>query len=166
MKNVFSKNKKYIAEYKRWFDKLPKKQKTLMKQLGLDKPHIDDYTTRQKFDISDIQIADTLQPTDESDSEKVYSRDDLRDLLADYTEKILHEIVSHRNLRLTVETMRWILGRSEFLTEREISDTLGVTRASVSARCVELKDKFGMENSPLGRRLEIRGSYSKRAFDV
>ena len=58
MKNVFSKNKKYVAEYRRWFDKLPKKQKALMKQLGLDKPHIDDYTTRQKFAISDIQIAD------------------------------------------------------------------------------------------------------------
>lgn len=77
MKNVFSKNKKYVAEYRRWFDKLPKKQKALMKQLGLDKPYIDDYTTRQKFDISDIQIADETHTPDESDEKKVYSRSEL-----------------------------------------------------------------------------------------
>lgn len=156
MKNVFSKNKKYVAEYKRWFDKLPKKQKALMKQLGLDKPHIDDYTTRQKFDISDIQIADETYTPDESDEKKVYSRSELRELLTDYTEKILHEIVSRRNLNLTVESMLWIIGRSPYSTEQQIASALRITRASVSARCVELKDKFGLENSFSGKNISTR----------
>ena len=125
MKNVFSKNKKYIAEYRRWFDKLPKKQKALMKQLGLDKPHIDDYTTRQKFDVSDIQIANETQVHDESDEKKVYSRSELRNLLTDYTEKILHEIVSRRNLNLTVESMLWLIGRSPYSTEQQIASAFG-----------------------------------------
>lgn len=71
MKKLSPNDRKYIAEYRRWFDKLPERQKAIMKKQGLDKPHIDDYTTRQAFDISDIQIADTSRD-EEPDGAKVF----------------------------------------------------------------------------------------------
>lgn len=158
MKHLTLRERKYIATYKAWFDKLPNKQKAIMKNQKLDKPLIDDFTTKQMYDVSDIQIADTISEPDEydNDDEKIYSRFELRMLVAEYIEKILHEVASKRNVNLTVESMLWIIGKSPYTTEQQIAKALGVTRASVSSRCVELKDKFGLENSFMGKNLSIR----------
>ncbi len=159
MKKLSAQDRKYIAEYKAWFDKLPNKQKAIMKVQKLDKPHIDDYCTKQLYDVSDIQIADPISEAeefDQEDDEKIYSRFELRTLVASYIEKILHEVARKRNLSLTIGSMLWIIGKSPYATEQQIAKALGVTRASVSARCVELKDKFGLENTFMGKPLSTR----------
>ena len=166
MKNLSPKDKKYIADYRCWFDKLSNKQKASMKAQGLDKPHIDDYTTRQKFDVSDIQIAAPEETSDESDEAKVFSRSQIISTLGSFAENFIHEIMKKKNVGLSCECMLFILGKSPYSSEQEIANSLKLTRASVSARCVELKDKFGMENSLFGRNLHIRNIYSKRAFDI
>ncbi len=166
MKNLNSKNAKYIASYNAWFDKLPKKQKALMKLQGLDKPHIDNYTTRQKFDVSELQIADIKSNYDETDDRKIYSRSEMRVMFSDFVEQFVHEMLRKRNIQLTAECMLLILGKSAYSSEREIADAYKMTRSNVSARCIELKDKFGLENSGYGRNLDIRLAYSKRAVGV
>lgn len=120
-----------------------------MKKQGLDKPHIDDYTTRQAFDISDIQIADTSRD-DEPDGAKVFSERDFRCRFAEFADIVFEEILRRKNVALTVECMRFIFGKSRYRSESEIANSLKMTRANVSARCVELRDKFGMEASLFG----------------
>lgn len=165
MKNISSKNAKYIAEYNAWFDKLPKKQKAIMKSQGLDKPHIDTYTTRQRFDVSDIQIADTSHE-EEIDDTKIYSKYDFQSMVAEFTDIIFEEILRKKNVILTIECMRFIFGKSRYRSENEIAQSLKMTRANVSARCVELRDKFGLEVSLFGHKMSSRISYRNSAVDV
>lgn len=98
MKKLSPNDRKYIAEYRRWFDKLPERQKAIMKKQGLDKPHIDDYTTRQAFDISDIQIADTSRD-EEPDGAKVFSERDFRCRFAEFADVVFEEILRRKTWR-------------------------------------------------------------------
>lgn len=164
MKKLSPNDRKYIAEYRRWFDKLPERQKAIMKKQGLDKPHIDDYTTRQAFDISDIQIADTSRD-DEPDGAKVFSERDFRCRFAEFADVVFEEILRRKNVALTVECMRFIFGKSRYRSESEIANSLKMTRANVSARCVELRDKFGMEASLFGHGMRSRQSYRNSVVD-
>lgn len=50
-------------------------------------------------------------------------------------------------------------GKSRYRSEIEIANSLKMTRANVSARCVELRDKFGMEASLFGHGMRSRQSY-------
>lgn len=165
MKKLSPNDKKYIAEYRRWFDKLPERQKAIMKKQGLDKPHIDDYTTRQAFDISDIQIADTSRD-EEPDGAKVFSERDFRCRFAEFADIVFEEILRRKNVALTVECMRFIFGKSRYRSEREIANSLKMMRANVSARCVELRDKFGMEASLFGHGMRSRQSYRNSVVDA
>lgn len=165
MKKLSPNDRKYIAEYRRWFDKLPERQKAIMKKQGLDKPHIDDYTTRQAFDISDIQIADTSRD-EEPDGAKVFSERDFRCRFAEFADVVFEEILRRKNVALTVECMRFILGKSRYRSESEIANSLKMTRANVSARCVELRDKFGMEASLFGHGMRSRQSYRNSVVDA
>lgn len=165
MKKLSPNDKKYIAEYRRWFDKLPERQKAIMKKQGLDKPHIDDYTTRQAFDISDIQIADTSRD-EEPDGAKVFSERDFRCRFAEFADVVFEEILRRKNVALTVECMRFIFGKSRYRSESEIANSLKMTRANVSARCVELRDKFGMEASLFGHGMRSRQSYRNSVVDA
>ena len=164
MKKLSPNDRKYIAEYRRWFDKLPERQKAIMKKQGLDKPHIDDYTTRQAFDISDIQIADTSRD-EEPDGAKVFSERDFRCRFAEFADIVFEEILRRKNVALTVECMRFIFGKSRYRSESEIANSLKMTRANVSARCVELRDKFGMEASLFGHDMRSRQSYRNSVVD-
>ena len=167
MKNLNSKNAKYIASYNAWFDKLPKKQKALMKSQGLDKPHIDNYTTRQMFDVSDIPIAaPSTDKTEDIDDTKVFSKRDFSVRFSEFTDIIFEELLRRKNMTLTIECIRFIFGRSRYRSEREIASSLKMTRANVSARCVELRDKFGMEASPFGHGIRTRLSYRKSVANV
>lgn len=165
MKKLSPNDKKYIAEYRRWFDKLPERQKAIMKKQGLDKPRIDDYTTRQAFDISDIQIADTSRD-EEPDGAKVFSERDFRCRFAEFADIVFEEILRRKNVALTVECMRFIFGKSRYRSESEIANSLKMTRANVSARCVELRDKFGMEASLFGHGMRSRQSYRNSVVDA
>ena len=165
MKKLSPNDRKYIAEYRRWFDKLPERQKAIMKKQGLDKPHIDDYTTRQAFDISDIQIADTSRD-EEPDGAKVFSERDFRCRFAEFADIVFEEILRRKNVALTVECMRFIFGKSRYRSESEIANSLKMTRANVSARCVELRDKFGMEASLFGHDMRSRQSYRNSVADA
>lgn len=165
MKKLSPNDRKYIAEYRRWFDKLPERQKAIMKRQGLDKPHIDDYTTRQAFDISDIQIADTSRD-EEPDGAKVFSERDFRCRFAEFADVVFEEILRRKNVALTVECMRFIFGKSRYRSESEIANSLKMTRANVSARCVELRDKFGMEASLFGHGMRSRQSYRNSVVDA
>lgn len=165
MKKLSPNDRKYIAEYRRWFDKLPERQKAIMKKQGLDKPHIDDYTTRQAFDISDIQIADTSRD-EEHDGAKVFSERDFRCRFAEFADVVFEEILRRKNVALTVECMRFIFGKSRYRSESEIANSLKMTRANVSARCVELRDKFGMEVSLFGHGMRSRQSYRNSVVDA
>nr|DAH48370.1 MAG TPA: hypothetical protein [Caudoviricetes sp.] len=165
MKKLSPNDRKYIAEYRRWFDKLPERQKAIMKKQGLDKPHIDDYTTRQAFDISDIQIADTSRD-EEPDGAKVFSERDFRCRFAEFADIVFEEILRRKNVALTVECMRFIFGKSRYRSESEIANSLKMTRANVSARCVELRDKFGMEASLFGHDMRSRQSYRNSVVDA
>ena len=165
MKKLSPNDRKYIAEYRRWFDKLPERQKAIMKKQGLDKPHIDDYTTRQAFDISDIQIADTSRD-EEPDGAKVFSERDFRCRFAEFADIVFEEILRRKNVALTVECMRFIFGKSRYRSESEIANSLKMTRANVSARCVELRDKFGMEASLFGHGMRSRQSYRNSVVDA
>ena len=167
MKNSHNKNAKYIASYNAWFDKLPKRQKALMKSQGLDKPHIDNYTTRQMFDVSDIQIAAPASETiDDIDDTKIFSKRDFRIRFSEFSEIIFEELLRRKNMILTIECMRFIFGKSRYRSEREIASSLKMTRANVSARCVELRDKFGMEASPFGHGMQTRLNYRKSVANV
>ncbi len=165
MKKLSPNDKKYIAEYRRWFDKLPERQKAIMKKQGLDKPHIDDYTTRQAFDISDIQIADTSRD-EEPDGANVFSERDFRCRFAEFADVVFEEILRRKNVALTVECMRFIFGKSRYRSESEIANSLKMTRANVSARCVELRDKFGMEASLFGHGMRSRQRYRNSVVDA
>lgn len=162
MKIFNSKDARYIKEFKRWFDKLPKKQKAIMKTQGLDKPHLDDYTTKQKFDVSEFQIADTSVPYSEVPEEKLYTQNDMRKGF----EKILHEIVSKKNPKLNAVCLQYILGSSPYQSEQQIADEFKMTRANVSAICIELKDKFGIEKTLYGHNPTTRDKYQSRACSV
>ena len=165
MKNKSSQNAKYIAEYKAWFDKLPKKQKAIMKSQGLDKPHIDTYTTRQRFDVSDIQIAD-MACEEEIEEAKIFSERDMQCRLSEFADIIFEEILRRKNAALTIECMRFIFGKSRHRSESEIAQRFKMTRANVSARCVELRDKFGLEASLFGRKMRSRISYQNSAANA
>jgi hypothetical protein len=166
MNNFNPKDARYIKEYKAWFDKLPKKQRELMKQQGLDKPSIDVYSTHQPFDVSELQMADTSLPYDETLDEKIYTEAQMGEMLCRVLEKIVHEIMSKKNPYLSATCMLYILGQSEFKSEQEIAEKLHMTRANVSARCIELKDKFGIENSLIGRGIHARKSYQRSVKGV
>ena len=62
--------------------------------------------------------------------------------------------------------MRFIFGKSRYRSESEIANSLKMTRANVSARCVELRDKFGMEASLFGHGMRSRQRYRNSVVDA
>ncbi len=166
MENRNLRNAEYIDSYNKWFSNLSTEQKKTMKEQGIDKPLIDIYTTKQKFDVSEMYIPDTYKEYDYGKDAKIFSQHDVIEIFGRAMEFFLYEMLSKRNVSLTAECMLFILGKSIFSTEQEIAEAYHMTRSNVSARCIELKDKFGLENSSFGKNFDFRYKHSKSKYKV
>lgn len=115
-------------------------------------------------DVSETPACRTYdEPEPENDNEDERSCATTLDVLR----KIVGELLARSNSRLSLECLALATGLSyRGNSQTEIGDRHGVSRAAVSARCVDLCNALGIDPSRAMKSKRARESYRKTRFNV
>jgi len=158
-----AKDAEYQREYRAWIDSLPPDERRKLEAQGLAEPDVahhgngsakgdaaDSPLMRMGDDPALMPEPDSEPPPDTCDIERVW----------DVVRKVIAEVISHTNARLTAECIALASGFSYTgSSETEIAQRHGITRAAVSKRCVELTELLDLRPSRAMRSLTARQSY-------
>ena len=164
-----AKDAEYQREYRAWIESLPADERRKLEAQGLAAPDVAHHGNGSaKGDAADSPLmregddpallpepddrcapnAAEQQPT--CDTEFVW----------DTVRRVMGEVLSHANARLTVECIALVSGLSyNGSSMTEIAKRHGITRAAVSKRCVELTELLDLRPSRAMRSLTARQSY-------
>jgi len=176
--NTFSDEKRirddaYRKAYRDWLAKLPRKERRRLERQGLLEPAVDPLHIGKGEDISAMPIADiTTLPHvgmsgDEGDAvarggevTNAPAPDDGAEAVWDALRRVLGELLSEDNARLSLECLALVSGVGfQGSSMTEIARRHGVTRAAVSKRCVALSRELRLTRSRAMRSLTARASY-------
>jgi len=158
-----SRDAEYEREYRAWIDSLPADERRKLEAQGLAAPdvahHGNGSATGDAADSPLMRDGDdpALMPEPEPEPEP-----DICDIerVWDVVRKVIAEVISHANARLTAECIALASGFSYTgSSETEIAQRHGITRAAVSKRCVELTELLDLRPSRAMRSLTARKSY-------
>ena len=153
----------YQREYRAWVDSLSADERRELEAQGLAKPDVARHGNGSaNGDAADSPLmcsgADpAILP--EPEPEPASSTCD-EEFVWDTVRRVLGEVLSHANARLTAECIALVSGLSyagDSMTE--IAKRHGITRAAVSKRCVELTELLNLRPSRAMRSLTARQSY-------
>jgi len=155
----------YKLEYQVWIDSLTQAQLRELKAQGLDQPDVAHYGNGSaKGDAADSPLMregddPAVMPEPEPDPKTATDTCEI-EFVWDAVRRVLGEVLSHDNARLTAECIALVSGLSYTgCSETEIAIRHGITRAAVSKRCVELTELLGLRPSRAMRSLTARKSY-------
>jgi hypothetical protein len=154
----------YTREYKAWIRSLAPEEQWRLVELGLAAPMV----SRDGGGFLDKDAADSPMA---SETPAVIFDDELQpkpppafgsEQIWDAIRRLLGELLVQKNAKLALECMALASGVS-FLGDSmtEIARRHGLTRASVSKRCVELARKIGLPPSRAMRSLTARAAYAQ-----
>ena len=158
-----SKDAEYQREYRAWVDSLPADERRKLDAQGLAEPVLAHHGNGSaKGDAADSPLMregddPAILPEPEPESSSVPCDEEF---VWDTVRRVLGEVLSHGNARLTAECIALVSGLSyagDSMTE--IAKRHGITRAAVSKRCVELTELLGLRPSRAMRSLTARKSY-------
>jgi hypothetical protein len=138
-----AKDAEYQREYRAWIDSLPTDERRKLEAQGLAEPVVAHHGNGSaKGDAADSPLMrDGDDPAVMPDPDPEPSADTCDiEFVWDAMRRVLGEILTHDNSRLTVECIALASGLAySGASETEIAKRHGITRAAVSKRCVELK---------------------------
>ena len=159
----------YQREYKAWIKSLPPDERRKLEAQGLAAPDVAHHGNGSaRGDAADsplMRIGDdpALLPDPEPESEPPPEPEPSQphapdtELIRDAVRRVLGEIISHGNSRLTAECIAIVTGLNfTGASMTEVARKHGVTRAAVSKRCVELTELLGLRPSRAMRPLTSR----------
>jgi hypothetical protein len=158
-----AKDAEYQREYRAWIESLPADERHKLEAQGLAEPDLahhgngsakgdaaDSPLMREGDDPAILPEPEPDPPSDPCDEEFVW----------DTVRRVLGEVLSHGNARLTAECIALVSGLSYTGSSMtEIAQRHGITRAAVSKRCVELTELLDLRPSRAMRSLTARKSY-------
>ena len=158
-----AKDAEYAREYRAWIDSLTAAERRKLEAQGLAEPDLarhgngsangdaaDSPLMRDGDDPAVMPEPEPEPAADTCDIERVW----------DVVRKVIAEVISHTNARLTAECIALASGFSYTgSSETEIAQRHGITRAAVSKRCVELTELLDLRPSRAMRSLTARKSY-------
>jgi hypothetical protein len=160
-----AKDAEYEREYRAWIASLPADERRKLEAQGLADPCV----TRHGNGSANGDAADSPLMRTGGDPALVADPDpepnahpDPCDAEAvhDAIRRVLGEVISHDNARLTAECIALVSGLSYTGSSMtEIAERHGITRAAVSKRCVELTELLDLKPSRAMRSLTARNRY-------
>jgi hypothetical protein len=166
----------YRRDYDRWVKSLSPEERKQLASLGVDAPSLPAASGGAHNDAADSSRArceDEFVEEDEPIIEPALPRphdvaspyrgypqaaDD--EFLHDLLRRLVGELISQNNARLSLECLALVTGLSyEGDSMTEIAKRHRVTRAAVSKRCVELTQALNLKPSRAMRSLKARQSY-------
>ena len=154
----------YASAYREWVESLPPEEREKLEAEGLDAPALQRHGSGSaNGDAADRPLMsegcdpaqapepdDAPPPCPAADSEQVW----------DVMRRMLGELLSHDNARLTVECLALVSGLAySGSSMTDIARRHGITRAAVSKRCVELTELLDLRPSRAMRTLTARKRY-------
>ena len=154
----------YERQYKAWIKSLPPNERRKLEAQGLAEPDLarhgngsakgdaaDSPLMREGDDPALMAEAEPeIAATAASDAERIW----------DVVRRVVAEVISHDNARLTAECIALASGFSyEGSSMTDIAKRHGITRAAISKRCVELTEMLDLRPSRAMRSLTARKSY-------
>ena len=101
-----------------------------------------------------------LMPEPETEPQTAATGEPDDERIWDVVRRVLAEVISHDNARLTAECIALASGFSyERSSMTDIAKRHGITRAAISKRCVELTEMLDLRPSRAMRSLTARKSY-------
>jgi hypothetical protein len=156
----------YERAYREWIDSLPADERRAMQAHGLDEPSIQRHGTgAASGDAADSPLmaegSDPMLLPEPPPEPPEHAGSVLgAEVVWDAVRRILGEILSHDNARLTVECIAVVSGLNySGASMTDIAKRHGITRAAVSKRCVELTELLDLRPSRAMRSLTARQRY-------
>ena len=158
-----ARDSEYESAYLEWVESLPPEERAKLQTEGLDSPAVhrhgsgsangdaaDSPLMSEGCDPAQAPEPEPARPTETADEEHVW----------DVVRRLLGEVLSHDNARLTVECIALVSGLSYTgASMTEVAQRHGITRAAVSKRCVELTELLDLRPSRAMRSLTARKRY-------
>ncbi len=166
-----AKDAEYERTYREWVRSLPAAERRKLRQSGLAEPCVQRHGNGgASGDAADSPIMSEgcdpmLAPEPEPEPEPeptvgASTRVPDSEMVWDALRRVLGEVLSHDNARLTVECVALVSGLNySGSSMSEIAKRHGITRAAVSKRCVELTELLDLRPSRAMRSLTARRSY-------
>ena len=158
-----AKDAEYERVYRAWVDSLPADERRKLEAQGLAEPDVAKHGNGSaKGDAADSPLmreGDDPAIVPEPEPEPAAAPCD-EEFVWDTVRRVLGEVLSHANARLTAECIALVSGMSyagDSMTE--IAKRHGISRAAVSKRCVELTELLGLRPSRAMRSLTARKAY-------
>ena len=156
----------YERQYKAWIKSLPPNERRQLESQGLAEPDLARHGNGSaKGDAADSPLMregddPALMPEPEAEPEIAVTDASYAELIWDAVRRVVAEVISHDNARLTAECIALASGFSyEGSSMTDIAKRHGITRAAISKRCVELTEMLDLRPSRAMRSLTARKSY-------
>jgi len=155
----------YEKQYREWVESLPPEERAKLQANGLDQPCVQRHgsggATGDAADSPLMSDGDdpALVPDPEPEPDHECTPCD-NEFVWDALRRVLGEVLSHDNARLTAECIALVSGLAYTgCSMTEIAARHGVTRAAVSKRCIELTELLDLKPSRAMRSLTARKRY-------
>lgn len=151
-------------EYAEAWKKLSAKERKQLQEAGITGPQMPGYKTGKGDQQSLLESCPVPEiPSDENN--RIHSQES-ESLMAMVARRIVGELLAQDNIRLAAECLAIVTGvayAGNSMTE--IAKKHGVTRASVSKRCVAISNALALPPTRVMRKLTTRTTYERRARD-
>lgn len=155
----------YASAYKEWIASLSSEERAKLRADGLDHPDLQRHGSgAANGDAAESPLMKegddpALLPDPEPEPELAPTSSDPEQIW-DIMRRMLGELLSHDNARLTVECLALVSGlQYSGASMTDIAKRHGITRAAVSKRCVELTELLDLRPSRAMRSLTARQRY-------
>ena len=154
----------YERSYREWVRSLPASERRKLRESGLAEPCVQRHGNGgASGDAADSPVmAEGCDPmlAPEPEPEAIARPAADAEQVWDALRRVLGEVISHDNARLTVECLALVSGLSySGSSMTDIAKRHGITRAAVSKRCVELTELLDLRPSRAMRSLTARQRY-------
>ena len=156
----------YEREYRAWIESLPPDERRKLEASGLAEPSVQRHGSGSASgDAAESPLMSEgsdpmLLPEPEPEPPPRPAAPPDSEVVWDALRRVLGEILSHDNARLTVECIALVSGLNYTgCSMTDIARRHGITRAAVSKRCVELTELLDLRPSRAMRSLTARKRY-------
>ena len=155
----------YELEYRAWIESLPANERRKLESQGLASPCVQRHGNgAASGDAADSPLmaegSDPMLAPPEPDEQNAPCGAVGAEEVWDTVRRVVGEVLSHHNARLTAECIALVSGLSYTGSSMtDIAKRHGITRAAVSKRCVELTELLDLRPSRAMRSLTARQRY-------
>ena len=170
-----AKDKKYAQafddpETKKWVDSMTVEERAQAEKLGLLKPLLPKHGSgAPNHDMAESKLARVEAPSpDLFDPVQALQQPRNEAEIFDVVRRLISEIITQSNTRLTVECLALACGLTTMQGESmsSIADRHGISRAAVSRRCVDITKKLNLSPSRSMRSTKARNAYREKQLEL